>query len=881
MSHNGKLLTQIMNNLNKPKRVRTPKNQWQTPGQVTDINSQYITMQGVGFDAIGVSPDGTRQYMQDGQDYYFPTKPVREFPMMQDGGGWFSSIAADLRDLFGMEQPRKKGVVLTMPQEMEIKDPRKISRTTGKPINPNVELLSGKYPSQRIYNIVKAAKRYGVDPYDALAIDLQETGWGRISDGMVGHSMLGESQLIPSKLDDGDVDDFDMYARAIATKMQYADKLGYKDPEMRFQTYNGLGKVYPETEQDYHGFRMKKIYGVPVPKEGIDMRKNPLYGKRVMDIRDNILRKNPQLDMYVRHIKQKGGPIYVDNPRDPRLKAYQDSLSLYKKSLNNMSSEGSSPDYKNLGFVRFVDAPTELNDPDAFEKNDQSYPFTGSSRSNKKSVIFSENIKPIGFDVRYIPRINSKQYSSVYKKPEQPVQYRKPAEAPTLYVDDLKNPRLTAYNDSLRLYNTQAAYLKQFRKSYTPAQKKAFYKAQEANYNIGSSNRIQPESSKLSVDLIAPDGNPDYVYGYKKPVQPVVYRKPQPLAPTVQRAAPQPVPIPAPVRQYSGSPVYSPGAGSGMPSALVGFRSQAGDTTFIQPEDYQRYAVPAYGKQYIESQSKQFGDGGQHGGLDRWFAEKWVDVKTGKACGRQEGEKRRSYPACRPSRRVSSETPKTSSEMSPAEKAKFTRSKTSSERIPYNHQRRQFGGMSTTDSVRHQANKILQYEQLRGGPGGAPLPGYSDPKYMSMLMDNIYPEVKKILPNASAMEAAEAMDFIFNAGWDKSANKITKDPRAYALQEYYRQRVPSKLDADGKWSGRKNPAYSFDEEYNTTIGRLPENERRVLMNRARDWYYKNINNPSPGVPSSDYYDTWYGRIWNTNDFQPFNPNNPNFKPKKK
>jgi hypothetical protein len=78
--------------------------------------------------------------------------------------------------------------------------------------------------------------------------------------------------------------------------------------------------------------------------------------------------------------------------------------------------------------------------------------------------------------------------------------------------------------------------------------------------------------------------------------------------------------------------------------------------------------------------------GGQHGGLDRWFAEKWVDVKTGKACGRQEGEKR-AYPACRPSKRVSSQTPKTSSEMSPAEKAKFKRTKTSSERIPYNHKK--------------------------------------------------------------------------------------------------------------------------------------------------------------------------------------------------
>lgn len=28
----------------------------------------------------------------------------------------------------------------------------------------------------------------------------------------------------------------------------------------------------------------------------------------------------------------------------------------------------------------------------------------------------------------------------------------------------------------------------------------------------------------------------------------------------------------------------------------------------------------------------------------------WVDCKTGRPCGRQEGEKRRSYPACRPTK---------------------------------------------------------------------------------------------------------------------------------------------------------------------------------------------------------------------------------------
>ena len=75
------------------------------------------------------------------------------------------------------------------------------------------------------------------------------------------------------------------------------------------------------------------------------------------------------------------------------------------------------------------------------------------------------------------------------------------------------------------------------------------------------------------------------------------------------------------------------------------------------------------------------------GGLTRWFKENWVDVKTGKPCGRQKGEKR-GYPACRPSKRVSSKTPKTTKEMSPAEKARFKRAKTSSKKITYQHRRK-------------------------------------------------------------------------------------------------------------------------------------------------------------------------------------------------
>ena len=55
--------------------------------------------------------------------------------------------------------------------------------------------------------------------------------------------------------------------------------------------------------------------------------------------------------------------------------------------------------------------------------------------------------------------------------------------------------------------------------------------------------------------------------------------------------------------------------------------------------------------------------------LKRWFKEEWIDVRTGKPCGRRKGEKR-GTPYCRPKKRISSATPKTASEMSATEKRK-------------------------------------------------------------------------------------------------------------------------------------------------------------------------------------------------------------------
>ena len=60
--------------------------QWAHPGEITKINSNQITMQGVDYPVLGISDTGDTKMMQPGKDYKFKGKSVTELPMMQEGG---------------------------------------------------------------------------------------------------------------------------------------------------------------------------------------------------------------------------------------------------------------------------------------------------------------------------------------------------------------------------------------------------------------------------------------------------------------------------------------------------------------------------------------------------------------------------------------------------------------------------------------------------------------------------------------------------------------------------------------------------------------------------------------------------------------------------
>ena len=272
-------------------------------------------------------------------------------------------------------------------------------------------------------------------------------------------------------------------------------------------------------------------------------------------------------------VMQKGGrvPIYVDNPNDPRLRAYQDSLYLikapmeaYKRSqtINKLIKKGEFDNAKKLlheGYILNGDALKVLDRLTKYNKKEPK-PIKGSEMGWGASPV--DDIGP------------------TYKKPVQPVEYRKPK------------------GDQFGLT----------KEDYIQAQKSKFVRTPDSKlgdgyYDFkkdGKSYKVYTQSGGINwVDV--PQTKPKQV------------AKPEPKKEQPVKKTEQPKPVEKKQNVYEGSPVYSPGAGSGRPSALVGFLNQKGDTTFIKPEDYERFAVPKYGKEFIESKKKKNG-----GWLDKY-----------------------------------------------------------------------------------------------------------------------------------------------------------------------------------------------------------------------------------------------------------------------
>lgn len=75
--------------------IEDDRGQWAHPGQITKINSNIITMRGVGYPVLGVSNTGDQKMMFPGNEYQFDGDSVTEFPMIKNrskkSGGWLDN----------------------------------------------------------------------------------------------------------------------------------------------------------------------------------------------------------------------------------------------------------------------------------------------------------------------------------------------------------------------------------------------------------------------------------------------------------------------------------------------------------------------------------------------------------------------------------------------------------------------------------------------------------------------------------------------------------------------------------------------------------------------------------------------------------------------
>ena len=65
--------------------IKDDRGQWDHPGEVTEIDSNEITIQGVPYDVLAVSNTGDTKLMKPGKNYKFKGKKVTEYPVGKNG----------------------------------------------------------------------------------------------------------------------------------------------------------------------------------------------------------------------------------------------------------------------------------------------------------------------------------------------------------------------------------------------------------------------------------------------------------------------------------------------------------------------------------------------------------------------------------------------------------------------------------------------------------------------------------------------------------------------------------------------------------------------------------------------------------------------------
>jgi hypothetical protein len=430
--------------------------QWKFPGQPTRIPSNEITMEGVPYPVYGIDNTGYEQMMYPGEDYTFPGNYVDEYPMAKKGG--------------------------SLPKRPKKKNKKAWSRS--------IEATNILFTENPLFSQPKPRRN---KVYDPNAKYFQEGG----------------------ELPD-DYQEFLDYSATAPENRQPGPGYFYGSPDEydHYGMWEALGKpnsfeealeMNPDWQQDeegyYHGYSVNPYTGVFLKAGAPGLEEGDT---KWMEIKDHYLssRANESTPVYdtdlqrFRYIPkqedgglfkhQSGGrkPIYTNDPRDPRIKNYKDSLKLHYQGLNeknaytrylyknNFDVKNHLAKWSTDGYVDVSKHPTigathygQLENsgggydrkPDGTVRYFTNYP----KASGVQEKVYDDTEKG---------KILAERFG-VYKKPVQPVYYKKPEGEKPIKTESSKSIVITdpkeykyrkaMYDDSLNLYK---AY--QFQKSH-------------------------------------------------------------------------------------------------------------------------------------------------------------------------------------------------------------------------------------------------------------------------------------------------------------------------------------------------------------------------------------------------------------------------------
>jgi hypothetical protein len=429
------LYSDLLRNKKQGGVIKDNRGQWAHPGEITEIDSNQITMQGVPYPVLGIGKDGQQIMMQPGEEYRFNKGPVTEIPMAQTGVEQTFQEGTDfLRDWYSKraQLPQFKDLATRRLEDIDRFSPGY------QPYDVMKKVGVGYYP------YAGGDVVYFTDPADK-SIPKDRLEESVPTPALVAHEVThGLTRKNPQEMPEGyfkpvPFKDFDIYKPENAIHsgdeyyynwinskgpIEYINKKGKQKTKMApgveiegtLAMLRSLEKLDPTktyTAEDvvpmiekYKGYQMENA-----PQMIEFMFRN--FGndpKRIAALLNDIVRT----DSRTTPMAQKGGtlaPIYTSNPNDPRLKAYNDSLTLYKAGVNlgNM--------FNNWG--------TTI---DQFNKKIDEEDKLGIPAVKRLFKLNGEFPNPTGTNTRMFPDSTGKKQAASFfewKKPVQPVVYKK------------------------------------------------------------------------------------------------------------------------------------------------------------------------------------------------------------------------------------------------------------------------------------------------------------------------------------------------------------------------------------------------------------------------------------------------------------------------